>query len=187
MEYRARYSDGSATEWRTIPELPAYSACSDGRIRRDAPTVVRGKVQRVPDGSPLTPRIINKRSGHWGVTLSMGGRAYHRLVHRLVAACFLPEPRQGDNFVCHKNGDPSDNRAENLYWGNGTTNASDRTAHGRTLRGNMVGNSKLQEEDVRRIRLLTEGGVSQSVIAQEFGVSKSLISMINTRRVWGHI
>lgn len=40
-----------------------------------------------------------------------------RQVSRLVAEAFLPPPETDDAIcVLHKNGDYSDNRAENLYW-----------------------------------------------------------------------
>ena len=188
MEYRARYlAPGVVEEWRPIPSVPGYSASSLGSIRRDAPVVVYGKVQRIPDGSPLTPRLVNKRSGHWGVTLSLGGVAQHRLVHRLVAEAFIGAAPDGHPFVCHIDGDPSNNRPGNLRWGNGTTNAADRTRHGRTLRGEGVGNSKLTAESVLAIRAVCARGESQRMTAERFGVSRTLVSMIVNRKVWGHI
>ena len=186
-QYRARYINGTIEEWRPIPSFPGYSASSFGSIRRDARVVIYGKVQRVPDGKPLTPRLMNKRSGPWGVTLSCAGEAYHRLVHRLVAEAFLGPAPEGLPFVCHIDGDPSHNRPENLRWGNGTTNAADRTRHGRTLRGERVGNSKLTPESVLAIRSAHAGGESQRATAQRFGVSQSLVSMIVHRKIWGHI
>lgn len=57
------------------------------------------------DGLPLKPV-----GGTW--VRVCGER---RLVSYLVARAFVPNP-EGREFVRHKNGDPSDNRAENLEW-----------------------------------------------------------------------
>ena len=43
------------------------------------------------------------------------------LVHRLVAECFIPNPN-GLELVCHKDGDKSNNSANNLEW-------RDRSSH----------------------------------------------------------
>lgn len=48
-----------------------------------------------------------------GTWVSIGGE--RRLVSYLVARAFVPNPR-GCEFVRHRNGDPTDNRAENLEW-----------------------------------------------------------------------
>ena len=57
----------------------------------------------------LKPYQPNRnKSGYFGV-----GR--QRLAHRMVASCWLTKPN-GAKVVHHKNGNKSDNRAENLEW-----------------------------------------------------------------------
>ena len=78
------------TEYRFFDHLYAVSRC--GKILRNF--------------SPYTPSIRN--DGYLGI-----GR--QRLMHRVVAICWIENPTNAKN-VHHKNGDKSDNRADNLEW-----------------------------------------------------------------------
>lgn len=59
----------------------------------------------------------------------------HRLMHRVVAACWLDKP-ESSNHVHHINGDKSDNRADNLEWVTPKQHMGDkhRTTVGRYVR-----------------------------------------------------
>lgn len=50
-------------------------------------------------------------------------------VHILVLEAFAG-PRPLGAEACHRNGNPSDNRLENLYWGSHADNMKDMTQHG---------------------------------------------------------
>lgn len=71
-----------------------------------------------------------------------------------------------------------------LRWATVRENQSDRTEHGRDLRGEQNGSSKLTAAQVRRIRKL-RGVVRQSDLAAQFGVSQSAIAAIHVGRTWG--
>ena len=73
--------------------------------------------------------------GYPSVRLSINGKRVRKLVHTLVAACFLPGRPSLLHEIRHLNGNKTDNRAENLAWGTRKENAADREAHGRTSRG----------------------------------------------------
>ncbi len=77
-------------EYRFFDHLYAVSEC--------------GKVLR--NFLPYTPSVRNDRY------LALGRQ---RLMHRVVAICWVPNPTNS-KCVHHKNGDKSDNRAENLEW-----------------------------------------------------------------------
>lgn len=71
-----------------------------------------GKVWTKKQNKYLKPSI-NK--GYWFVILRKDGKSYSRLIHRLIAEAFIPNP---DNKPCidHKNGKRQDNSLENLRW-----------------------------------------------------------------------
>lgn len=50
------------------------------------------------------------------VGLTKDGKQRSFYVHRLVAEAYLPEPKEGETQVNHKNGDKRDNRISNLEW-----------------------------------------------------------------------
>lgn len=52
------------------------------------------------------------------------------------------------------------------------------------LKGQDHGEAKLIDDDVREIRRSTLPGI---LLAQDFGVSPSLISLIRLRKAWKHI
>lgn len=54
--------------------------------------------------------------------------------------------------------------------------------------GERHGNSKLTEDDVRRIkRLIDEDELTFADIAQAFGVTTGTVSHIHTGRLWSHV
>ena len=60
-------------------------------------------------------------------------------------------------------------------------------SHGRPVRGERVGGSRLREEDISEIFRLRESGMSQRSIAERFGVSRSNIGWIVTGKSWAHV
>ena len=118
-----------------------------------------GNVRSFKSGKPviLKPRM---KKGVPSVILFVDGKQLIRAIHRLVADAFIPNP---DNlpFVRHKDGDPFNNRADNLY---------------RTHRPHQ-GTPLLSADDVIYIRNNPDRlpGVE---LAKKFGVDQTLISKI---------
>lgn len=56
------------------------------------------------------------------------------------------------------------------------------------MQGENAPGAKLTEKNVKKIKkLLMQGTYSQNTIAQDFGVTSQLISLINTKRIWKHL
>lgn len=78
-----------------------------------------------PRGAVLRP-WQSGRYGHLKVQIEDGRR---RFVHQLVAESFLGERPDGAD-VRHLNGNPADNRVENLTYGTRSENVLDSVRHG---------------------------------------------------------
>lgn len=88
--------------WAPIKGWANYEVSSFGQVRRSS----SGRVLKLtPNGSGV------------GVVLSGGGRTKSFPVHRLVARAFCPGESLGCDIVRHKDGNRTNNRADNLYWG----------------------------------------------------------------------
>lgn len=122
--------------------------------------------------------------GHVKVGLSKGNKKYFRKVHRLVLEAFVG-PRPEGMECCHYNGDPADNRLENLRWDTSKGNTSDSIRHGTVRRGEEAA-TKLTESDVRAIRAAA-GEHSLTQIASRFGISFSMAGRIIRRERWSHV
>ena len=89
-------------EWRTITDFPDYEVSNQGRVRRIWKS-----------GKKL--RKFSKSAGYNRVDLWKNAECNIKLVHRLVAEAFIPNPENKPE-VDHINRKRSDNRIENLRW-----------------------------------------------------------------------
>lgn len=110
-----------------------------------------------------------------------------QLIHRLVAAHFLPKPAKDEIFVIHKDRNINNNQAANLAWVNkqGHLQHAMKGEHWRKLRGSH-GNAKLTEDRVRMIRRkLKEGKTRMKIIAKQFGITEMQLYRIKSGENWG--
>src|SRR3990167_11158931 len=89
-------------EWRTIDGWP-HEVSSLGRVRRGL------------SGSTCPGRLVQPIREYVRVSLRRDRRQTAHPVHRLVADAFLGSRPPGHQ-INHKNGNKTDNRAENLEW-----------------------------------------------------------------------
>jgi hypothetical protein len=116
--------------------------------------------------------------GYLAVSL---GKNKQRTIHRLVAAAFFGPSTQ---MVLHKDGNPQNNVAENLYYGDYFDNADDARRHGTRVRGERQHAAKLTEDIVRFIRASPESGAA---LARRLNVTTACISLIRQRKNWNHV
>lgn len=117
------------------------------------------------------------------VHLCKNGIASRHLVHALVLAAFIG-PRPPGLQAAHQDGDPTNNRLQNLRWATATENNRDKIRHGTIARGERNGRALLTPDDVRAIRA---SDASSRALARQYGVSRSCIRLIVKRINWRHI
>ena len=103
-------------EWRDVPGGEGrYSVSNTGSVY-----------------SHLSNKLLKPDSvrNHLQVTLALTkGDSTRFKAHRLVAMAFIPNP-ENKPYVCHKNDVGSDNRVENLEWGDASSNGLDAVRNG---------------------------------------------------------
>ena len=112
------------------------------------------------------------QSGHLYVVLGHGEAGVP--VHQLVMRAFVGEPPEGME-VRHLNGDPTDNRLENLKYGSRTENILDVFYQGKRWR-------KLSINDVIYVRFAVFCGIPDKVLADELNVTQPTIANIRKGR-----
>jgi len=166
---------------------------------------IKGRETRMSRWTDLTERFwmkVDRRGENecwpWiagNITKDGYGRFYigkRRLqAHRVAWVLARGEVPEG-KCVCHNcpGGDnPACCNPAHLWLGTHTENIADRDKKGRTARlvGEQRASAKLTEYDVRGIRWGYQQGFRQSVLAEAYGVSRSMVSMIVTRKAWTHV
>jgi hypothetical protein len=144
----------------------------------------RGTGKDLTDGwRPLKP--CRRRQGYLTVNLHRDGLKSSHYVHHLVLEAFVG-PRPPGLICCHGDGDPANNRVENLRWDSYLSNSEDMVRHGTRPMGSRC-HAKLGEGDVREIRRLRSAGVRPRDLAVAFGVTSPNIVAIVRRRSWRHL
>lgn len=133
---------------------------------------------RPREGQLLTPAGLR----HLHVTLSDRGAKKQRTVHRLVLEAFVgpaPEGTEG----CHWDGDPKNNRLDNLRWDTRIANIQDAIRH-----GTFVGRgATLNADAVRDIRAGKAAGLTYREMAMMHGVTRGTIYAVVSGRTWKHV
>lgn len=133
--------------------------------------------------------LRRRRDGYSGVQLTddMGKRRY-RPVHQLVLEAFVG-PRPVGMEACHNDGNPANNRLDNLRWDTHAANTEDSRRQGRLAynRGERNGRAKLTEADVVEIKRLRGLGMTFGAIASRFGLGYSTVSHAVRGYSWRHL
>lgn len=160
----------SGLDLRPIPGFGGYFADKEGRIYSN---------RWFPEYRVI--KAYKEVKGYYRVFLRSDkfGRV-RRFVHHLVLAAFYPdyEPPTGYQ-VRHLDGDPGNNRLDNLQWGTASENWEDRKAHQKV----KVRRSPLNADQVRVIRQLYDQKLlSQRQLARAFECSDACIGLVVSRK-----
>jgi len=161
--------------WKDIPGYEGrYQASTEGRIRsldRKVRVVAHGtEATRTVKGRILRPGSC--KTGH--VSVVLGHSANGSLVHQLIALTFLGPCPKGKE-VLHNDGNPKNNKLENLRYGTRTENILDVFRIGKPWR-------KLTVQDVYDIREQRKLGIRVKEIAQNFNVAEGTVYNILSRK-----
>jgi hypothetical protein len=103
-------------EWRAVMGFEGYYEVSNFGSVRSIDRLVPRESERgdmLRKGQSITPHITPK--GYLRCQLRMNGKTSNKMVHRLVAEAFIPNP-DGKAEVNHCNGNKQDNHIGNLEW-----------------------------------------------------------------------
>jgi hypothetical protein len=122
----------------------------------------------------LIRKDLNKK-GYYTYTLCKNGKSQRKLLHRLLAKAFIPNP---NNYPCvnHIDGNPLNNDLSNLEW----CTYSYNTIHGYEKNGRLNPNRKLKESEVIEIKEKLKNpywGIVRD-LSIEYNVSNWIISLI---------
>lgn len=117
-------------------------------------------------------------------SFSIGGRKW--LAHRYVCIMSHGEPPFLDADVAHGCGNPACLNPKHLRWATHSENLADMKIHGTNRQGDQMPMAKLNDTKVAEILRLARR-VPQRQLAERYGVTQSVISMIQTRKIWKHV
>lgn len=145
-------------EWRDVPEFEGYRVSSLGRIY----SLKHNKIR------VLCPN----RKGYLGLGLYKNGKVYTKVVHRLVAKAFIPNPENKPQ-INHKSGIKSNNRVSNLEWCDQFENMRHAFDTGlkEGLPGEKNGRATLSQEIVDLIKSRYNSGEKITDISRELNIN----------------
>lgn len=98
------------------------------------------------------------------------------------------------DIICHKCDNPICTNPDHLWLGTFKENNDDKIAKGRAkykqppvMKGNQNPSSKLNEEQVKEIKMLLKKGYTSYSLGKQYGVSKTTILRIKDGQNWSHI
>jgi hypothetical protein len=174
--------------WRTIATYPNYEVSSFGRVRSKQGWIDRAGKRRKQRYFSL---YSDKHKDNYVVVcLSNENGTRTQVVHKLSLEAFVgPCPIGMER--CHKDGDPTNNRIGNLYYGTHIQNMADRDRHGRTVqRGITHSKCKLDEARVKAMReeyvpySLTHGSTA---LSKKYGIHPSQVRRVLNNLEWKHV
>ena len=170
-----------------IPGLPGYYVTKSGKVYSRRTT--RGYSDKYHLMKPYIQRHKRYSNSNYTLTVTVQIGRKPRKVHRLVALAYIPNPENKPQ-VCHKDNNRLNNHVSNLYWGTNKENHEQMTRDGRSRKGRIQLScrgeknpmSKLSNSQRKEIIHKYSNGISSRKLAQEYGVTHTLILGIWKKR-----
>lgn len=188
------FADLVLEEWRPILGYEGYYEVSNlGNVRScDRVVLISATRRRGPTPKRLKGRAL--RVGVRGigdryrkVHLFKDGIGAHRSVHVAVLEAFTG-PRPSGYVVNHLDGDPSNNRLENLEWCTPSENNIHAVAYGLApIQGEDHWAHKYTATQVRMVRTMRREGMTLLAIAQHCGMPLASVFNMVSGRTWNHL
>ena len=122
-------------KWRDVTGFDGYQISDNGEVR----SFINNR-----HGVGAKSRILKPTSNKHGYDTVCLGRGNRKLVHRLVAEAYIPNP-DGLPLVRHLDDNPKNNNYSNLAWGTQADNMQDCVRHGR-----LVGDTRAAVESRKK-------------------------------------
>jgi hypothetical protein len=170
----------SAERWKWIRGYEGlYKVSTHGRVKSVARTARTYRGSRTVRARILRPGF---RKGYPFVAVSKNSCVKVFTLHRLVLDTFVGSRPPGQECR-HLDGNSRNCRLENLVWGTHSENGRDMSKH-ETVDGERNGSAKLDRAMVRAIIEAKHRGVPSKVLAQKFNVTRGLIWLVFTGKLW---
>lgn len=160
-------------EYRPVVGFPNYAVGNDGIIW----SLNRGRITEVK------PSMRGAKRQYWGVTLQCRGKRRATYFHVVVLEAFCGPCPSGCQSR-HLDGDPNNNRRDNLKWGTPLEQSEDKRKHGTMNYGSRNGMTSLTDSDVVSIKDRLAGGDAPVDIAADSKVSLATVCRIASAKVW---
>lgn len=178
--------------WKDIVGYEGFYQVSNlGRVKSVARIVIKINWQGTRSENPIPEKIRKLTSEgkykHLYLPLWKDDKGKNFKIHRLVLQAFIgPCPKGMEG--CHNDGDPENNKLDNLRWDTHKNNHQDRLRHGTSNRGAKNGSTKLTEEIVIEMRkMYATGNYLMKEVAEAFGVHKNSIRPIIKGETWKYV
>jgi hypothetical protein len=173
------YTEIDNEVWKPVSGFDGYFVSDLGRIKSER------------KGKPSIRKAEIDKDGYSRLTLRKNGADIHVVVSRIVCMAFHGEPPSGDFVCCHKDGNKSNNKAENLRGDTQKGNIQDKVVHGTHQIGSKHPRAEITESDAILVKKAlssyvgTRGKLLSAV--QKTGVSYHIVADISKGRTWGHV
>ena len=134
----------------------------------------------------LTLKKSVNKSGYQRIVLNVNGGKVSKLIHRLVAETYLPNPNNLPE-VDHKDTNKLNNDISNLEWVTTEENKRRARLNGLIRKGESHGKSKLTKTDVEYIRnnyIPRHKEYGTRALSRKFNVSNCAISNVLNKLTW---